>query len=57
MKAALIIPIGVELSLCIVLWATVGCKLIMFEAVLSFQLHCFNYGPHMQAVHTPNSFL
>lgn len=33
------------------------CGLIMFEAVLSFQLHCFNDGPHMQAVHTPNSFL
>lgn len=57
MKAAFIITIGVELSLCTVPWASVGWELIIFEAVLFFQLHCFNYGPHMQAVHTPNSFL
>lgn len=56
MKAALI-TIGVELSLCTVPWVSVGRELIMFASVLSFQLHCFNYGPHMQAVHTPKSFL
>lgn len=56
MKAALI-TIGVELSLCTVPWASVRWELIMFEAGLSLQLHCFNYGPHRQAVHTPNSFL
>lgn len=57
MKAALIITIRVKLSLCTVPWASLGWELIMFEAVLSLQLHCFNYGPHMKAVHTPNSFL
>lgn len=57
MKASLIFTIGVELSLCTVPWASVGWELIMFAAVLSFQLHGFNYAAYMQAVHTPNSFL